>query len=244
VGFVFVDPGDRPIVDYVQDAKRAVAEQVTLPKGTRIEWAGQFEAFERARARMQLVVPLTLLLVALLLYLNTGSVIETGIVLLAVPFSLIGAVWLLWLLDYNLSIAVWVGVIALAGLDAQTGVVMLLYLTLAHGQRAAEGRMRSAADLEEAIVEGAARRIRPKLMTVLAMTAGLLPLLWSDGAGADVMKRVAAPMVGGLASSFLLELGPGRSAGCSRSWRWARRPASGSSTSTCPRSRGWTPSSS
>jgi Cu(I)/Ag(I) efflux system membrane protein CusA/SilA len=206
VGFVSVDVTGRPIVDYVEDAKRAVSERVTLPSGTRIEWAGQFQYFERARARLALVLPLTLLLVAMLLYWNTGSLVETGIVLLAVPFSLIGAVWLLWLLDYNLSVAVWVGVIALAGLDAQTGVVMLLYLTLAHRKRTADGRMRTPADLEEAIVEGAARRIRPKLMTVVAMTAGLLPLLWSDGPGADVMKRVAAPMVGGLASSFALEL--------------------------------------
>jgi Cu(I)/Ag(I) efflux system membrane protein CusA/SilA len=206
VGIVSVDVVDRPIVDYVADAKRAVAEHVTLPAGTRLEWAGQFQYFERARARLALVLPLTLLLVALLLYWNTGSVVETGIVLLAVPFSLIGAVWLLWLLDYNLSVAVWVGIIALAGLDAQTGVVMLLYLTLAHRRHVAEGRMRTPADLEEAIVEGAARRIRPKLMTVVAMSAGLLPLLWSDGPGADVMKRIAAPMVGGLASSFALEL--------------------------------------
>jgi Cu(I)/Ag(I) efflux system membrane protein CusA/SilA len=127
-------------------------------------------------------------------------------VLLAVPFSLIGAVWLLWALDYHLSVAVWVGVIALAGLDAQTGVVMLLYLTLAHRRRGAAGQLATPADLEEAIVEGAAGRIRPKLMTVVAMTAGLLPLLWSDGVGADVMKRIAAPMVGGLVTSFALEL--------------------------------------
>jgi Cu(I)/Ag(I) efflux system membrane protein CusA/SilA len=206
VGVVSVDVGDRPIVDYVEDAQRAVSEQVTIPPGTRLEWAGQFQSFERARARLALVLPLTLLLVALLLYWNTGSAVETGIVLLAVPFSLIGAVWLLWALDYNLSVAVWVGVIALAGLDAQTGVVMLLYLTLAHRKHVAESRMQTAADLEEAIVEGAARRIRPKLMTVVAMGAGLLPLLWSDGPGADVMKRIAAPMVGGLASSFALEL--------------------------------------
>jgi Cu(I)/Ag(I) efflux system membrane protein CusA/SilA len=206
VGFVSVDVTGRPIVDYVEDAKRAVAERVTLPAGTRLEWAGQFQYFERARARLGLVLPLTLALVAMLLYWNTGSAVETGIVLLAVPFSLIGAVWLLRLLDYNLSVAVWVGVIALAGLDAQTGVVMLLYLTLAHRRGSREGRMRTPADLEEAIVEGAARRIRPKLMTVVAMTAGLLPLLWSTGPGADVMKRVAAPMVGGLASSFALEL--------------------------------------
>jgi Cu(I)/Ag(I) efflux system membrane protein CusA/SilA len=206
VGVVSVDVTGRPIVDYVADAKRAVAERVTLPAGTRLEWAGQFQYFERARARLALVLPLTLLLVAMLLYWNTGSAVETGIVLLAVPFSLIGAVWLLLALGYNLSVAVWVGVIALAGLDAQTGVVMLLYLTLAHRARAAAGRLRTPADLEDAIVEGAARRIRPKLMTVVAMTAGLLPLLWSDGPGADVMKRVAAPMVGGLASSFALEL--------------------------------------
>ena len=151
-------------------------------------------------------MPLTLLVVAVLLYLNTRSIIETSIVLLAVPFSLIGAFWLLFALDYHLSIGVGVGLIALAGLDAQTGVVMLLYLKLAHAERLRSGRLRNAQDLEEAIVEGAARRIRPKLMTVAAMTAGLLPLLWSSGAGADLMKRVAAPMVGGLASSFALEL--------------------------------------
>ena len=206
VGIVSVDLAGRPIVDYVEDAKRAVAERVTLPPGTRLEWAGQFQHFERARARLALVLPLTLLLVAVLLYWNTGSAVETGIVLLAVPFSLIGAVWLLWLLDYHLSVAVWVGVIALAGLDAQTGVVMLLYLTIAHRHRQASGALRTPHDLEEAIVEGAARRIRPKLMTVLAMSAGLLPLLWSSGTGADLMKRIAAPMVGGLASSFALEL--------------------------------------
>jgi Cu(I)/Ag(I) efflux system membrane protein CusA/SilA len=206
VGLVSVDVSDRPIVDYVQDAQRAVAERVQLPPGTRLEWAGQFQHYERAKRRLILVVPLTLFLVALLLYANTRSAVETAIVLLAVPFSLVGAIWLLYALGYHLSVAVWVGLIALAGLDAQTGVVMLLYLTLAHRRREAAGLMRGAADLEEAIVEGAARRIRPKLMTVVAMTAGLLPLLWSDGPGADVMKRIAAPMVGGLASSFALEL--------------------------------------
>ena len=206
VGFVFVDVGERAIVDYVHEAQRAVAEQVSLPAGTRLEWAGQFQYFERAKERLKLVLPLTLLLVSLLLYLNTRSAVETGIVLLAVPFSLIGAFWLLYLLDYNMSIGVWVGIIALAGLDAQTGVVMLLYLTLAYRRHATEGRLRNMGDLEEAIVEGAARRIRPKLMTVVAMTAGLLPLLWSSGTGADLMKRIAAPMVGGLATSFGLEL--------------------------------------
>jgi Cu(I)/Ag(I) efflux system membrane protein CusA/SilA len=206
VGIVFIDIADRPIVDYVEEAKKVVAERVSLPSGTRLEWAGQFQYFERAKERLIVVVPVTLLLVMLLLYLNTGSAIETGIVLLAVPFSLIGAIWLLWLLDYNLSIAVWVGFIALAGLDAQTGVVMLLYLRLAHRDREADGTLRDFRDLSDVIVEGAARRIRPKLMTVLAMTAGLLPLLWSTGTGADVTKRVAAPMVGGLISSFALEL--------------------------------------
>ena len=205
-GFVFVDVADRPIVDYVHDARKVVAEQVQLPPGVRLEWAGQFQAYERARDRLWVVVPLTLLLVTLLIYFNTGSGVETAMILLAVPFSAVGAVWLLVALGYNLSIAVWVGLIALAGLDAQTGVVMLLYLTLAHRAHVAADRMRNMADLEDSIVEGAARRIRPKAMTVVAMIAGLLPLLWSSGAGADVMKRVAAPMVGGLVTSFALEL--------------------------------------
>jgi Cu(I)/Ag(I) efflux system membrane protein CusA/SilA len=194
-----------PIVDYVEQAQGAVAA-LALPPGVRVAWAGRYQAWEATRDRLLLVVPLTLFLVALLLYWNTGSAVETSMVVLAVPFSLVGAVWLLFLLDYHLSTAVWVGVIALVGLDAQTGVVMLLYLTLAHRERAERGAMRSESDLEEAIFDGAARRLRPKLMTVAAMTAGLLPLLWSDGTGADVMKRVAAPMAGGLVSSFALEL--------------------------------------
>jgi len=206
LGLVSVDPGERPVVDYVAQARRVVAEQVKLPAGVRLEWAGLYQHWERARARLVLLIPVTLALIALLLYLNTGSAVETLMVVSAVPFSLLGAFWLLWWLGYNLSLAVWVGLIALAGLDAQTGVVMLLYLNLAHRAHADSGRMRDWTDLEEAIVEGAARRIRPKLMTVLAMIAGLLPLLWSEGAGADVMKRIAAPMVGGLVSSFALEL--------------------------------------
>jgi Cu(I)/Ag(I) efflux system membrane protein CusA/SilA len=206
LGIVFVDVGDMPIVDYVEQARVAVARDVTLPHGVRLEWAGQFEAFERARSQLLLVVPLTLLLVALLLFINTGSVVETGLILGLVPFSLIGAVWLLYLLGYNLSVAVWVGVIALAGLDAQNGVVMLLYLRLVHARRTAEGRMRNFSDLSEAVVEGAADRIRPKLMTVLTMIVGLAPLLWSSGTGADVMKRIAAPMIGGLVTSFGVEL--------------------------------------
>ncbi|MGH9465227.1 MAG: efflux RND transporter permease subunit, partial [Thermoanaerobaculia bacterium] len=206
VGYVFVDPGDRPIADYVAEAREIVGQKVQLPAGMRLEWAGQFTYFERAKARLEIVVPVTLAIVILLLYLNTKSLVETGIVLLAVPFSLIGAVWLLWLLDYNLSVAVWVGIIALAGLDAETGVVMLLYLTLAFRDWSREGRMRTMADLGEAIVHGAARRVRPKLMTVLAAMMGLLPILWATGTGSDVMKRIAAPMVGGLVTSFLLEL--------------------------------------
>ena len=205
VGFVFIDT-ERPIADYVDDAKKVVAAEVSLPAGVRIEWVGQFKYFERAKAKLFIIIPVTLLLVFVLLYLNTRSLVETGIVLLAVPFSLIGAVWLLFLLDYNMSVAVWVGLIALAGLDAETGVVMLLYLTLAHDRWKKNGRLRSKQDLTDAIVEGAAQRIRPKLMTVLTMMIGLLPILWSDGTGADVMKRIAAPMIGGLVTSFLLEL--------------------------------------
>ncbi|HET9621562.1 MAG TPA: CusA/CzcA family heavy metal efflux RND transporter [Kofleriaceae bacterium] len=205
VGYVFVDT-DRPIADYVADARAAVARDAKLAPGVRLAWVGQFTYLERARARLALVIPITLGLVFFLLYLNTRSLVETGIVLLAVPFSLIGAVWLVYLLGFNVSIAVWVGVIALAGLDAETGVVMLLYLTLAHARWRAEGRLRDEADLREAIVDGAAKRIRPKLMTVLTMLIGLVPVLWSDGTGADVMQRIAAPMVGGLVTSFLLEL--------------------------------------
>lgn len=205
VSFVFVDT-DRAIAQYVQEAKRVVADRVDLPAGVWLGWAGQFRYLERAKERLELVVPVTLLLVMMLLYWNTKSWIETAIVMLAVPFSLIGAIWLLFLLDYNLSVAVWVGMIALAGLDAETGVVMLLYLTLAHRKRREQGNLRDRSDLTEVIVDGAARRVRPKLMTVLTTTIALLPILWSTGTGADVMKRIAAPMVGGLATSFLLEL--------------------------------------
>jgi hypothetical protein len=167
---------------------------------------GQFKYFERAKERLKWVIPLTLGIVFALLYFNTKSIVETAIVMLAVPFSLVGAIWLLYLLHYNVSVAVWVGVIALAGLDAETGVVMLLYLTLAYDRRVREGRLRSLDDLRESIVEGAAKRLRPKLMTVATMIIGLVPVLWSTGTGADVMKRIAAPMIGGLVTSFLLEL--------------------------------------
>jgi copper/silver efflux system protein len=203
-GLVTIDT-DRPLSDYVADARRVLA-RVSLPDGIRPVWVGQFKYLERAKARLEVVVPITLMIVVLLLYLNTRSLTETAIVLSAVPFSLVGAIWLLYLLGYNLSVAVWVGLIALAGLDAETGVVMLLYLTLSHRRAVAAGRMRTFGDLREAIVDGAARRIRPKLMTVLTMMIGLVPILWSTGTGADVMKRIAAPIVGGLATSFLLEL--------------------------------------
>jgi Cu(I)/Ag(I) efflux system membrane protein CusA/SilA len=205
VGFVFVDT-DRPIAEYVAEAKRAVESAAKLPVGTRLDWVGQFKYFERAKERLKWVIPLTLGAVFLLLLVNTRSLVETLIVMLAVPFSLVGAVWLLYLLDYHLSVAVWVGIIALAGLDAETGVVMLLYLTLAHDRRKREARLNSHDDLRDAIVEGAAKRLRPKLMTVTTMIVGLVPVLWSSGSGADVMKRIAAPMVGGLVTSFLLEL--------------------------------------
>lgn len=201
VGFVFVDPGTRAPSEWVADARAALAG-VRLPDGVRVEWAGQFQAYERALDQLAFVVPVTLALVALLLWINTGSFAETAIVALAVPFSLVGAVWLLWALDYHLSVAVWVGMIALAGLDAETGVVMLLYLKLAH----ARARPQSWPELVEVIVDGAARRLRPKLMTVATAFVGLVPILWSDGTGADLMRRIAAPMVGGLVTSFALEL--------------------------------------
>jgi len=205
-GYVYVDMAGRDIGGYVEEAKKKVAEQVQLPAGYTLSWSGQYEYMERAKERLIYVVPLTLLVIFLLLYVNFKSVGRCVIVLLAVPFSMIGAVWLLYLLDYNLSVAVWVGIIALAGVDAETGVIMLLYLEHAYEKWRAEGRMRSIADLHEAIIEGAVKRIRPKVMTIMAILMGLLPIMWSHGAGADVMKRIAAPMIGGVVTSFLLEL--------------------------------------
>jgi copper/silver efflux system protein len=205
-GYVYVDLGGRDIGSYVEDAKQVVQRQLDLPKGYQLIWSGQYENLARVRQRLTFVLPLTIFLIALLLYLNTQSAVKAGIVLLAVPFSLIGAVWLLYLLGYHISIAVWVGMIALMGLDAETGVFMLLFLDLAYDEHVRSGRMRGAADLEEAIVHGAVKRIRPKMMTVTAMFMGLLPIMWSVGTGSDVMKRIAAPMVGGVFSSFLLEL--------------------------------------
>jgi Cu(I)/Ag(I) efflux system membrane protein CusA/SilA len=206
VGYVYVDMAGRDIGGYVAEAKARVQEQVALPKGYTLTWSGQYENMLRVRERLKIVLPLTLFLIALLLYMNTRSAVKTAIVLLAVPFSLVGAVWLLYALGYNVSIAVWVGMIALMGLDAETGVFMLLFLDLAYDERVRNGEMRTEEDLTEAIVHGAVRRVRPKMMTVCAAFLGLLPIMWSTGTGADMMKRVAAPMVGGLFTSFALEL--------------------------------------
>ncbi|MGC6509900.1 MAG: efflux RND transporter permease subunit [Myxococcota bacterium] len=203
--YVFVDLNERSVQDYVQDAN-AILEGLQLAEGVNWKWAGQFQHIERVVQRMEIIVPICLIIVLLLVYWNTGSVIEMAMVMLALPFSLIGAVWLMWALDFQWSVASLVGLIALAGLDAETGMVMLLYLKIAIKRWTQDGRLQTRADLDSAIVEGAAHRIRPKLMTVLTSMVGLLPLLWSTGPGADMMKRVAAPMVGGLASSFLLEL--------------------------------------
>ena len=205
-GYVYVDTATSDLGGYVEQAKRAVAGAVALPAGYTLEWSGQYENMLRVRERLKLVLPFTLVLISLLLYANTRSAVKTAIVLLAVPFSLVGAVWLMYALGYNVSIAAWVGMIALMGLDAETGVFMLLYLDLSHAEAQSAGRLRSEAELEEAIVHGAVKRVRPKLMTVAAAFMGLMPIMWSTGTGADVMKRVAAPMVGGLATSFLLEL--------------------------------------
>lgn len=208
VGYVYVDldPKQVDIGSYVESAKKVVEEKVKLPTGYTLAWSGQYENMERVKGRLQVVVPLTLILIILLLHFNTKSWTKTGIVLLAVPFSLIGAVWFLYFLDYNLSIAAWVGMIALLGLDAETGVFMLMYLDLAYDDRKKKGQMRNAKDLHDAVIEGAVHRVRPKLMTVMALFMGLIPIMWSSGAGADVMKRIAAPMIGGLFTSFLLEL--------------------------------------
>jgi copper/silver efflux system protein len=208
VGFVFVDLTGTDIEGYVRAASQRINERVTFPTGYYIQWAGQFEYLKAAQQRLWIVIPLTLLIIFVLIYMNTQSAIKTMIVLLAVPFSLVGAFWILYLLGYHMSVAVWVGLIALAGLDAETGVVMLLYLDLAWEKHAAAGRMNSMNDLYAAVKEGAVQRIRPKIMTVCAILFGLLPIMWSPTtqAGADVMKRIAAPMIGGVLTSAILEL--------------------------------------
>jgi Cu(I)/Ag(I) efflux system membrane protein CusA/SilA len=205
-GYVFVDIAGRDVGTYVEEAKRVVAEKVALPAGYVLLWSGQYENMLRVRERLMIVVPITLCLIIVLLYANTRSAVKTGIVMLAVPFSAIGAIWLFYLLDYNVSIAAWVGMIALLGLDAETGVFMLLFLDLSHDSYKQRGMLRTAQDLDEAIVHGAVKRVRPKMMTVAATFMGLLPIMWATSAGSDVMKRIAAPMIGGLATSFLLEL--------------------------------------
>lgn len=208
VGYVYIDidPKQVDVGSFVEKAKKVVNEKIKLPEGYLISWSGQFENMERVKERLKIVIPLTLILIIFLLFFNTKSWIKTSIVLLAVPFSIIGAVWLLVFLDYNLSIAAWVGMIALLGLDAETGVFMLMYLDLSFEGHVKRGQMNSLADLKAAVIEGAVHRVRPKLMTVAALFMGLLPIMWSVGAGADVMKRIAAPMIGGLLTSFLLEL--------------------------------------
>jgi Cu(I)/Ag(I) efflux system membrane protein CusA/SilA len=204
--WVYVDIKGIDLGTYVKNARRAVEEQVKLPAGYNIVWSGQFEYMEKARERLTLVIPLTILIIFVIIFVNTRSLIKTGIVFLAVPFSLVGAFWYMYLLGYNTSIAVWVGVIALAGLDAETGVVMLLYLDLAHQLWQKNDRMRTLGDLRQAIHHGAVKRIRPKVMTISVIIAGLLPIMWSHGTGADVMKRIAAPMVGGVVTSGVMEL--------------------------------------
>jgi Cu(I)/Ag(I) efflux system membrane protein CusA/SilA len=212
-GYVFVDMAGRDMGSYVNAAKRAVVAALKLPEGYTLLWSGRYENMLRVKERMKIVLPLTFFVICLLLYMNTKSVVKTGLVLLAVPFSIIGAVILLYFvpnemggLGYNISIAVWVGIIALMGLDAETGVFMLLFLDLSYDEARRAGKMHTEHDLEEAIVHGAVKRVRPKMMTVMAAFMGLLPIMWAAGSGADMMKRIAAPMVGGLFTSFLLEL--------------------------------------
>ena len=205
-GYVYVDVAGRDPQTYINEANALLHDTVKLPAGYAMSWSGQYEAMARAKERLSAVLPLTLFLIVLLLYLNTRSAAKTAIVLLAVPFSAVGAFAFLWILGYHLSVGVWVGMIALLGVDAGTGVYMLLYLDLAYDQAKREGRMTSLEDLQNAIREGAVKRLRPNFMTVATAFAGLAPILWATGSGSDVMKRIAAPMVGGILTSFLLEL--------------------------------------
>ncbi|MBI2317108.1 MAG: efflux RND transporter permease subunit, partial [Betaproteobacteria bacterium] len=208
--YIYVDIRDRDIGSYVADAQKAVREQVKFPPGYYATWSGQFEYMERAQARLAVVVPLTILIVFVLLYLNFRRLTETLIVMLSVPFSLVGGVWLMYLLDYNLSVAVAVGFIALVGVAAETGVVMLIYLDqalrAADAKRKAAGERLTLEDLYGAVMQGAVMRVRPLMMTVFAIIAGLLPIMWGTGTGSEVMRRIAAPMVGGMVSATLLTL--------------------------------------
>lgn len=203
--WVFVDLKDSDIGSYIERAQKFVNERIQLPAGYSLIWSGEFEYIQKANQRLALVIPLTIFIIFIILYLNTKSIVKTGIVFLAVPFSLVGAIWFLFFLDYHLSVAVWVGLIALAGLDAETGVVMLLYLDQAYDKAKLGGKL-TVDNLKHAIDEGAVQRVRPKIMTASVIIAGLLPILWSDGTGADVMKRIAAPMIGGVVTSVLMEL--------------------------------------
>ena len=204
--FVDFDTSKFDVGTYVERAKAAVSESIKLPTGYSMVWSGQYENMLRVRERLKLILPVTLVLIFGLLYMNTRSTFKATLVMLAVPFSAVGAVWLLWALGYNISIAVWVGLIALMGLDAETGVFMLLFLDLSHDEYRRKGLLRTRADLVEAIIHGAVKRVRPKAMTVCAAILALLPIMWSTGTGSDLMKRIAAPMVGGLVTSFLMEL--------------------------------------
>ena len=205
-GYVYVDIAGRDVGSYVEEAKRRVESAVTLPAGYSLTWSGQYENMIRVRERLKVVVPITLVLIFVLLYANTRSAFKATVVMLAVPFSAIGAIWLFWFLGYNVSIAAWVGMIALLGLDAETGVFMLLFLDLSWDDAKRRGLLRNEGEVDEAIVHGAVKRARPKMMTVAAAFMGLLPIMWSTSAGSDVMKRIAAPMIGGLITSFALEL--------------------------------------
>ena len=205
-GYVYVDLAGRDLESYVQEARQLIAQHIAVPPGYAVTWSGQYEAMQRVRDRLWVVIPLTVACIVLLLYVSTGSLPKTMMVMLAVPFSAVGAVWFLYLLGYNMSVGVWVGLIALVGVDAETGVFMLLYLDLAYAQAKREGRLARREDLREAIMNGAVKRLRPKVMTVATMFIGLVPIMWATGTGADVMKRIAAPMIGGVLTSFLLEL--------------------------------------
>jgi Cu(I)/Ag(I) efflux system membrane protein CusA/SilA len=205
-GYVYVDMSGRDIGGYVNQARKLVREKLTLPPGTVLQWSGQYENMIRVSQRLKVVVPITLVLIFVLLFANTRSAFKSLVVMLAVPFSAVGAIWLFHFLHYNVSIAAWVGMIALLGLDAETGVFMLLFLDLSYDEYRKKGLLRTLGDLDEAILHGAVKRARPKMMTVCAAFMGLLPIMWSTSAGADVMKRIAAPMIGGLVTSFLLEL--------------------------------------
>jgi Cu(I)/Ag(I) efflux system membrane protein CusA/SilA len=210
VAYIYVDMRDRDVGSYLADAKRAVAAQVKFPPGFFVTWSGQFEYLEHAQSRLQVVVPLTIVLIFVLLYLNFGRVTETLIVMLSLPFALVGGLWMVWVLDFNLSVAVVVGFIALAGVAAETGVVMLIYLDNAHRELVSVCAEKNVPftrkELHAAILLGAVERVRPKMMTVFAIVAGLLPIIWNHGAGAELMQRIAIPMIGGMISSAALTL--------------------------------------